>query len=94
MSNRVTCILKPDRENRYEAIIQLGGIRDDNGQRWSCTRQECVKLIRSGTDFYVEIGSHRVYLITGTSAQGTEYVRTNPDQDTQDNLLSLPECPQ
>jgi hypothetical protein len=91
--NRVTCIDKPDRNSRYDAIQRLGGIRDDNGNRWSCTREECVEHIKNGTQFYVNVSGHRVYLITQESAGGLEYVRTNPDQDTDDNLLSLPACP-
>ena len=93
MSNRVTCITKADRNSRYDAIQRLGGTRDDNGQRWSCTRQECVNHIKKGAQFYVNVSGHRVYLIVQKSANGLEYVRTDPDKDTRDNLLSLPECP-
>lgn len=93
MSNKVTCINKPDRNSKYDAIQRLGGTRDDNGNRWSCTRQECVDYIKKGTRFYVNVSGHRVYLIVQKSASGLEYVRTDPDQDKRDNLLSLPECP-
>ena len=91
--NRVTCVTKPDRNSRHDAIQRLGGIRDDNGARWSCTRQECVDYIKDGIEFYVSVNNHRVHLITQQSAGGLEYVRTDPDHDTADNLLSLPECP-
>lgn len=91
--NRVTCITKPDRNSKYDAIIKLGGTKDTDGTGWSCTRQECVDYIKKGYKFYVQVGSHRVYLIAQKSANGLEYVRTDPDQDTKDNLLSLPECP-
>ena len=93
MTKKVTCINKPDRNSRYDAIQRLGGVKAD-GARWGCTRQECVDYIKSGNyQFYVEVGSHRVYLIVQKSASGLDYVRTDPDQDTKDNLLSLPECP-
>ncbi|WP_412176217.1 DUF3892 domain-containing protein [Lentibacter sp. XHP0401] len=93
MSNRVTCITKADRNSRYDGIIKLSGTRDDTGARWTLTRKECVDHVNKGTLFYVQASNHKVFLITGTSASGTEYVRTDPDQDTADNLLSLPECP-
>lgn len=91
--NRVTCVRKPNRDSRYDAIERLGGTRDDDGQRWSCTRQECVDYIKKGVAFYVNVSGHKVYLIVQKSAGGIEYVRTDPDRDTRDNLLSLPECP-
>lgn len=93
MTNRVTCIKKPDRHSTSEAIQRLGGINAD-GTRWGCTRQECVDYIKSGKyQFYVQVGNHKVYLIVQKSASGLEYVRTDPDHDKSDNLLSLPECP-
>ncbi len=93
MTNRVTCITKPNRDSKYDAIQMLGGTKEDGG-RWACTRQECVDYIKSGNyQFYVDVSGHRVYLIVQKSASGLEYVRTDPDKDTKDNLLSLPECP-
>ena len=93
MTNKVTCIRKPDRNSRYDAIQKLGGVTDTDGKRWSCTRQECVDYIKKGYQFYVNVSGHRVYLIVQKSANGLEYVRTDPDSDRADNLLSLPECP-
>ncbi|KPP85535.1 MAG: Protein of unknown function (DUF3892) [Rhodobacteraceae bacterium HLUCCO07] len=93
MGNKVTCIVKPDRNSKHDAIQRLGGTRDDNGKRWSCTRQECVDLIKNGARFYVSVSGHSVDLIVQESASGLEYVRTDPDHDKADNLLSLPECP-
>ena len=93
MTNRVTCIRKPNRDSSSEAIQRLGGTKAD-GTRWGCTRQECVDYIKSGNyQFYVQVGNHKVYLIVQKSASGIEYVRTDPDNDKADNLLSLPECP-
>ena len=92
MVNRVTCITKPDRHSRYDSIQKLGGRKDTDGGPWSCSRQECVDYIKNGYQFYVDVSGHRVYLTVQKSASGLEYVRTDPDQDTRDNLLSLPEC--
>ena len=93
MASRVTCINKADRQSQWERIQRLGGTRDDNGNRWSCTQQECVDYIENGAQFYVQESGHRVYLEVAVSRHGNKYVRTDADHDTQDNLLSLPECP-
>jgi len=93
MSNRVDCINKANRPSRWEAIRRLGGTRDDNGNRWSCTQDECIAYIEKGIRFYVQKTNHKVYLVIGVSPQGNKYVKTEADTDTQDNLLSLPECP-
>ena len=92
MASRVTCISRPNSTSSYEAIVRLGGVSDDNGARWSISRQKCVDLIKEGTKFYVEVSNHKVYLIWQKSSSGLEYVRTDPDHDKADNLLSLPEC--
>lgn len=94
MANRVTCINKQPRVDPYRAITHLGGYRDDNGQYWKCTQQECIDHIKKGSVFYVERPARdRVYLIVARSAQGNEYVKTEADGDQPNNLLSLPECP-
>lgn len=90
--NRVTCINKSDRQNPWERILRLGGTRDDNGQRWSCTQQECVAHIENGIQFYVLKNGHRADLIVATSQFGHKYVKTKTDYYEQDNLLALEEC--
>jgi hypothetical protein len=91
--NRVDCINKTDRQSAWERIHRLGGTRDDNGQRWSCSQSECIGYIEGGVQFYVERPpGHRVYLIVATSPFGNKYVKTTADGEQPDNLLSLPEC--
>jgi len=93
MSNRVDCINKTNRYSAHERIHRLGGTRDDNGQRWSCTQSECIDYIERGVQFYVERpAGHRVYLIVAIH-NGNKYVKTTSDGEQPDNLLSLPECP-
>ena len=91
--NRVDCINKTDRQSAWERIHRLGGTRDDNGERWSCSQQECVAYIEKGVQFYVERpAGHRTKLIVATSRFGNKYVKTERDGEQPDNLLSLPEC--
>jgi len=92
MANRVTCINKSDRDNPYERILRLGGTRDDNNGRWSCSQRECIAYIENGAQFYVLRGGSKVYLIVGVSPYGNKYVKTEADGEEPNNLLSLPEC--
>jgi len=43
-------------------------------------------------NFYTDDGRNRAVVIVA-SRNGREYLKTNPDSDREDNLLSLPECP-
>ncbi|HVY42023.1 MAG TPA: DUF3892 domain-containing protein [Hyphomicrobiaceae bacterium] len=84
---QVTCVNKPVRDSRHEAITHLGGY----GWRW--TRQQVVSSINQGTNtFYTLVGGRRadVGVVDGPNGQ---YVRTYADGAWNDNLLALTECP-
>lgn len=90
----IRCIVKNDRLSPYEAIQYVGGINSD-GTRWKQTQQQTVQEIDSGEWTYESIGSDgsRANVVTATSRFGHRYLKTEPDRDTPDNLLSLPRCP-
>jgi len=86
---QVTCINKPDVHSPLEHITHLGG----SGWRW--TREDVITSIEGRTNtFFVKDPRNdlradvRVVRPTGRSA----YVRTSPDGDLNDNLLSLNQC--
>jgi hypothetical protein len=84
---QVTCINKPDRDNRHEAITHLGGY----GWRW--TRQEVVNSINQKTNtFYTQVAGRRANIGVVDGATG-QFVRTYADGVWNDNLLALTECP-
>ena len=90
-SIRVQCINKSDRDNPHERITHIGGMHE--GQRWRLTEDDAVKAIESGQiSFYVKEGGHEVDVIVA-QLHGRKYLKTRPDGDQPDNLLSLPECP-
>lgn len=47
--------------------------------------------IKGGTDFYVEYRSSKTYLVP-VENDGTKYVRTEPNDTKQDNLLKIGDC--
>lgn len=87
MPQEVTCINKNNRASAYERITHIG---------WhdkKITVQQAIEDINKTRDsYYVQQGTHKVYLIVA-KRNGVEYVKTENDGDTPDNLLSLPECP-
>lgn len=90
---RISCINKSDRYNPHERIINVGGV-NDNGSRWKLSQPEAIAGTKEGKwSFYVMIGNHVVNVIVAVSRFGNEYLKTEPDADQPDNLLSLPECP-
>lgn len=92
-SLRIDCVNKSDRTNAWERIRNVGGPYPNEG-RWELTVAAAVEAIENGTlSFYVErpIGN-RVDVIVAKSAAGHKYLKTRPDGDQPNNLLSLPEC--
>lgn len=90
----IRCIVKNDRLSPYEAIEYVGGLNPD-GKRWKETQKWAVDGIDSGEWNLESEGSDgkRAKVITATSRFGHRYIKTVADQDTPDNLLSLPSCP-
>jgi hypothetical protein len=89
----IRCITKDDRLNPYERIQYVGGTNPD-GSRWRQSQQQTVQLIDSGEWTYDSVGSdgRSAEVVTATSHFGHRYIKTKPDNDTPDNLLSLPPC--
>ena len=99
--HEVKCINKSDRYNPWERITHIGGINHD-GTRWRITQREAIDGIESGKwRLYVKSRSsafaqdeRRVWLEVEVSRFGNKYITTEADGESQNNLLSLAECPQ
>ena len=82
----VTCINKDDRMSKVESITHIGG-RD-----WRKSKYEAIREIENlESSFYVSSGSNRVDVVIGIR-NGNKYLKTKPDGENTNNLLSLPEC--
>jgi len=85
---QITCINKQDRPNPWERITHVGG-RD-----WKLTQQDTIAHIEAGRhSFFVSKNGHRVDVVVRESRFGNKYLTTEPDGESQNNLLALPECP-
>jgi len=89
---QIKCINKRgDHCNPHERIENVGGF--DNGEAWKISESTAIQGIETGKwKFYVSVGSHSVWVIIATH-NGRKYLKTEPDGNHPDNLLSLPECP-
>lgn len=89
---QITCINKQDRDDPFERIKRVGGGQTLLGT-WRKTQEEAIREIESGTNrFYVYDGRNSVWVIVRVSRFGNKYLTTEPDGESQNNLLSLPEC--
>lgn len=88
---QVMCINKPDRNDQYTSIQNIGGI--EYGTRWKISESQAILNIKNRIySYFVNRGGVEVNVIVATR-NGKEYLRTAPDDGTANNLLSLPECP-
>jgi hypothetical protein len=89
---QITCINKTDRDNPHERITRVGG-GSTALTSWRKTQQEAIREIDAGTNrFYVYDGQKSVWVIVRVSRYGHKYLTTEADGESQNNLLSLPEC--
>lgn len=84
----ITCINKPDRNSRHEHITHLGNA---NGKS---SRADVIAWIENKTHtFHTTVNGKTAYIGVVTPTQGAKYLRTYADNEWNDNLLALPECP-
>lgn len=82
----VTCITKPSRDSKHEAISHLGG------PGWKWTSAQVIAAIEAKTHtFFTRVNGNRGNIGVVNGATG-KYLRTYADGRWNDNLLSLPEC--
>lgn len=92
MSKQVTCITKrPGHYDPHVRIQAIGGVQ--SGYRWKDSEETAIANVkRDPSSYYVSAGGRSVWVVVARH-NGREYLKTEPDGYSPDNLLSLPECP-
>lgn len=88
--NRITHIRKP---NVYSTVEHITHVRcTTEGKVFELTVPQVIEYLKKGNyRFYVQVGNRQVDVTYQRSAAGNEYIKTEPDSTTKDNLLSLPQ---
>lgn len=92
----VTCITKSIPDGGHEHITHIGNPHSSNGG-WKWTREAVIQSIDNETNtFYVVDPNNKRRADVGVvrPVGRLAYLRTHADGDWNDNLLSLPICPE
>ncbi len=96
MALKITCINKDNgyHENPNLAITHLGWINEQTNKSGKNTRLEIYDWIKNkNVEAYVkDLYGNKAKVIIAETYNGTKYLKTEADNSTRNNLLSLPEC--
>jgi Protein of unknown function (DUF3892) len=88
---QVRCIERIDHENHWERIQSIGGVYI-TGKRWKFSESDAIASIESlEKKFIVDVDGKSVDVIVAKH-EGRKYLKTKKDSETENNLLSLPDC--
>jgi len=86
VATRIECVNKDPRQDPHKRIQNVGGAG------WKITEDQAIRNIERGERYEVSAGGRTVGVVIAKH-QGHEYLKTEADGYSPDNLLSLPECP-
>jgi hypothetical protein len=85
LATEITCNVS-DGDDPDEGIDSLGG------PGWLKDEATVIAEVEAGREYFVEVSSARVRVVVA-EREGRKYLRTDPDETSENNLLSLPSCP-
>lgn len=92
MAREVICTTKdPDGPNDCRCIDELGVKLTTIGSTITRTPEQPHIDLKDGKDYYIEYGGSETDLIPA-EREGTKYVRTEPNDTSDDNLLQIQDC--
>ena len=86
MATQITCIV-PDSSDPDNRIDSVGG------PGWTKSEDVVIAEIESCSEYFVEVDGARVSVEVDQRGNGSKFLRTDSDETTVKNLLSLPTCP-
>ena len=78
--------------NPHEAVSHYKWLDEQTGESKIADRPNMVKWVQKGGRAYVKSSEGTVDCYVNTSASGTQFLQTNADSRSSNNLLNLPEC--
>lgn len=92
MSKQVMCIVKrAGHYNPHERIEAIGGVVD--GTRWKRAEASAIQDVKSDRYAYYTLVNGRKAWVVVAKHNGREYLKTENDGYSPDNLLALRDCP-
>jgi hypothetical protein len=96
MPSQITCVTKLRTteirpESLHEAILRVGGVRMD-GERFNISRQQCAEDILDEVESYCVLVYGVQMNVTAYEKNGEKFIKTRPNRDYVDSLLSLDPC--
>ncbi len=85
MATQITCIIRDgsDPDRRIDSV---------GGSGWTKSEDAVIEEIENGTEsYFVDVNGNEVE-VEVADREGTKYLRTDADETTENNLLSLPDC--
>ncbi len=89
---QVSCVIQRPHHNPHERVGFIGGVKPD-GSRWRLPELQAIMAIKAGTTHFFVTGAAKISRVIVGRHGVREFLKTEDDGDTPDNLLSLPECP-
>jgi hypothetical protein len=77
---------KQPRNDTHKQIENVGG------SGWMMTQAQTTEEIENGAEYEASVGGQTVAVVIAEH-DGNKYILTDPDQTTENNLLSPSECP-
>jgi Protein of unknown function (DUF3892) len=84
MATEIICIV-PDSSDPDNRIDSVGGVG------WTKSEDIVIAEIEAGAEYFVEENGAVVDIIVA-ERDGRKYLRTDPDETSENNLLRLPTC--
>jgi hypothetical protein len=99
MPSQITCVTKGNTigdanlhpRDLHEAIRRVGGLRVD-GERFNIARQQCAEDILNDVESYCVMVFGVQTLVTAYEKNGEKFIKTRPDKNQMDVLVSLDPC--
>jgi hypothetical protein len=91
--SQVSCVnRRGDHYEPHQRISHIGGINHSKSL-WKLSEHDAINSINCGEfDFFVLVNGLPVTIIIA-EYEGRQYLKTEADGYSPDNLLALPECP-